>query len=111
MRTSVQKILGPKVAERCKDVWDLDEEGELNAVCHISRNIREFLRCCSGYIDYQYILTWPNEQMWRPSGHPNFWYMGGNLALCRVYSKFLALQIKAAEEGLSSKSKALDSKL
>jgi hypothetical protein len=42
--------------------------------------------------------------MWRPSGHPNFWYMGGNLALCRVYSKFLALQIKAAEEGLSAAS-------
>lgn len=35
MRTSVHKILGSKVAERCKDVWDLDEEGELNAVCHI----------------------------------------------------------------------------
>lgn len=26
--------------------------------------------------------------------------MGGNLALCRVYSKFLALQIKASQEGL-----------
>ena len=27
--------------------------------------------------------------------------MGGNLALCRIYSKFLALQIKAIEEGLT----------
>lgn len=26
--------------------------------------------------------------------------MGGNLALCRIYSKFLALQIKAVEAGL-----------
>lgn len=25
--------------------------------------------------------------------------MGGNLALCRTYSRFLALQIKASEEG------------
>ena len=33
MKTSVQKILGDKVASRCNDVWDLDEEGELNAVC------------------------------------------------------------------------------
>lgn len=32
MRTSVQKILGEKVASKCKDVWDLDEEGELRAV-------------------------------------------------------------------------------
>lgn len=30
--------------------------------------------------------------------------MGGNLAMCRVYSKFLALQIKAIEEGLNSQS-------
>ena len=39
--------------------------------------------------------------MWRPSGHPRFWYHGGNLALCRIYSKFLALQIKAAEVGVN----------
>lgn len=42
-------------------------------------------------------------QMWRPSGHPGFWYMGGNLAICRIYSKFLALQIKAIEAGLVDK--------
>ncbi|GLA34098.1 hypothetical protein AnigIFM63309_005518 [Aspergillus niger] len=71
MRTTVRKVLGDRVADRCRDVWDLDEEGEINA-------------------------------MWRPSGHPGFWYMGGNLALCRIYSKFLALQIKAIEAGLVS---------
>ncbi|KAK8100867.1 FAD/NAD(P)-binding domain-containing protein [Apiospora kogelbergensis] len=38
--------------------------------------------------------------MWRRSGHPGFWFMGGNLALCRYYGRFLALQIKALEEGL-----------
>ncbi|KAB8070445.1 hypothetical protein BDV29DRAFT_198004 [Aspergillus leporis] len=75
MRTTVRKVLGDKVADRCKDVWDLDEEGELNA-------------------------------MWRPSGHPGFWYHGGNLALCRIYSKFLALQIKAIEAGLVSSDQA-----
>ncbi|KAL4775076.1 hypothetical protein BDW60DRAFT_226712 [Aspergillus nidulans var. acristatus] len=69
MRTTVRKTLGGKIADRLRDVWDLDEEGELNS-------------------------------MWRPSGHPGFWYMGGNLALCRIYSKFLALQIKAVEAGL-----------
>lgn len=39
--------------------------------------------------------------MWRSSGHPGFWFMGGNLAFCRYYSKLLALQIKAKEEGLN----------
>lgn len=38
--------------------------------------------------------------IWRQSGHPGFWFMGGNLALCRFFSKRLALQIKATEEGL-----------
>lgn len=32
MRTTVRKVLGDQVADRCKDVWDLDEEGELQAV-------------------------------------------------------------------------------
>lgn len=34
MRTTVRKTLGDKVADRCRDVWDLDDEGELNAVCN-----------------------------------------------------------------------------
>lgn len=40
--------------------------------------------------------------IWRRSGHPGFWFMGGNLALCRYYSRLLALQIKATELGLYS---------
>lgn len=38
--------------------------------------------------------------IWRQSGHPGFWFMGGNLALCRYYSKILALQIKAVVEAV-----------
>ena len=38
--------------------------------------------------------------MWQNSGHPGFWFMGGNLAITRYYSRILALQIKAIEEGL-----------
>ncbi|POR35968.1 Putative indole-3-pyruvate monooxygenase [Tolypocladium paradoxum] len=38
--------------------------------------------------------------MWQRSGHENFWFHGGNLALCRFYSRLLALQIKGLEEGL-----------
>lgn len=87
MRTSARKIFGDTIADRCKDVWDLDEEGEVNAV-----RISKKMICALA----NHIL-----QMWRPSGHPNFWFMGGSLALCRTYSRFIALQIKAIEEGLS----------
>jgi hypothetical protein len=39
MRTSLRKTLGREVADRCKDVWDLDEEGEINAVStHFGRS-------------------------------------------------------------------------
>lgn len=38
--------------------------------------------------------------MWQKSGHPGLWFMGGNLALSRYYSRILALQIKAIEEGI-----------
>ncbi|KAJ5895074.1 hypothetical protein N7495_006765 [Penicillium taxi] len=40
--------------------------------------------------------------IWRRSGHPGFWFMGGNLALCRYYSRLLALQIKALEVGIAT---------
>lgn len=36
MRTTVRKVLGDKIADRCSDVWDLDAEGEVQAVsCHL----------------------------------------------------------------------------
>ena len=38
--------------------------------------------------------------IWQDSGQPGFWFHGGNLATARYYSKILALQIKALEEGL-----------
>ncbi|KAF7562243.1 hypothetical protein G7046_g1898 [Stylonectria norvegica] len=38
--------------------------------------------------------------IWQRSGHPGFWFHGGNLAMCRYYSRLLALQIKGLEEGL-----------
>ncbi|KZT00875.1 FAD/NAD-P-binding domain-containing protein [Laetiporus sulphureus 93-53] len=47
-------------------------------------------------------LTEEGEQRgaWRYIGLPNFWFMTGNLAMCRFHSKHLALQIKAIQEGL-----------
>ena len=38
--------------------------------------------------------------MWRRTGHPGFWFFGGNLALCRYFSRLLAVQIKALEEDI-----------
>jgi putative flavoprotein involved in K+ transport len=34
---------------------------------------------------------------------PGLWFIGGSLAQCRIYSKYLGLQIKAIEEGLLAK--------
>lgn len=40
--------------------------------------------------------------MWRPTGHPGAWFLAGGLAQCRIFSKVLALQIKARELGITS---------
>ncbi|MHB2022218.1 MAG: flavin-containing monooxygenase [Mycobacteriales bacterium] len=40
------------------------------------------------------------QAMWRRTGQPGFWIMGGSLQQCRPYSRYLALQIKGALEGL-----------
>lgn len=69
MRTQARIMFGDSVADKLKDVWGLNEEGEWRTI-------------------------------WQNSGHPGFWYHGGNLALCRFYSRLLALQIKGLEEGL-----------
>ncbi|PSR81951.1 hypothetical protein BD289DRAFT_372031 [Coniella lustricola] len=75
MRTQARAIFGDAVANRLRDIWGFDQQGEFRALC-------------------------------RPSGHPGFWFHGGNLAVCRYYSRLLALQIKAELEGLAMKEKA-----
>ena len=39
--------------------------------------------------------------MWMRTGQGGLWFIAGSFAQCRIYSKYLALQIKAAEEGLA----------
>lgn len=68
-RGTCRRIFGDEVADRVKNVWGFDEEGELRT-------------------------------MWRRTGHEGLWFMGGNLALCRYYSRMLALQLKALNEGV-----------
>ncbi|MDO9707823.1 flavin-containing monooxygenase [Paracraurococcus lichenis] len=40
------------------------------------------------------------RNMWRPTAQPGLWFTAGSLAQCRIYSHYLALQIKAREVGL-----------
>jgi putative flavoprotein involved in K+ transport len=47
---------------------------------------------------------WQGEprNMWKPTAQEALWFHGGNLALSRFYSKFVALQLKARMEGLET---------
>jgi cation diffusion facilitator CzcD-associated flavoprotein CzcO len=40
--------------------------------------------------------------MWRPTGQQGLWFLAGGLAQCRIFSKVLALQIKARELGIAA---------
>jgi cation diffusion facilitator CzcD-associated flavoprotein CzcO len=66
----VRKLFGDAVADRVGPVWGIDEE-------------RQELR-----------------NMWMRTGQPGLWFIAGSFAQCRIYSKYLALQIKAIEAGV-----------
>jgi len=66
----VRKLFGDGVADRVGPVWGIDEE---------EQELRN---------------------MWMRTGQPGLWFIAGSFAQCRIYSKVLALQLKAAEEGL-----------
>ena len=40
------------------------------------------------------------RNMWCRTPQPGLWFTAGSLAQCRIFSRYLALQIKACEEGL-----------
>jgi len=42
------------------------------------------------------------RNMFTRTAQPGLWFIAGSFAQCRIYSKYLALQIKACEEGLLS---------
>ncbi|TIV31779.1 MAG: NAD(P)/FAD-dependent oxidoreductase, partial [Mesorhizobium sp.] len=47
---------------------------------------------------------WQGElrNMWKPTAQEGLWFHGGNLALSRFYSKYVALQLKARMEGIAT---------
>jgi putative flavoprotein involved in K+ transport len=40
------------------------------------------------------------RNMWKRTAQPSLWFTAGSLAQCRIFSRYLALQIKALEEGM-----------
>jgi putative flavoprotein involved in K+ transport len=66
----LRRLFGDAVADRVGPVWGFDEK---------EQELRN---------------------MWTRTGQPGLWFIAGSFAQCRIYSKFLALQIKAVEEGL-----------
>ncbi|MET3912275.1 cation diffusion facilitator CzcD-associated flavoprotein CzcO [Bradyrhizobium sp. S3.3.6] len=46
------------------------------------------------------------RNMYARTGQPGLWFIAGSLAQCRINSKFLALQIKAIEEGILGRAAA-----
>ena len=43
------------------------------------------------------------NNMWKRTPQEGLWFVGGSFANCRTYSRYVAMQIKAIEEGLLSK--------
>ena len=46
------------------------------------------------------------RNMYCQTGQPGLWFIAGSFAQCRIYSKYLALQIKALEEGIMPRQSA-----
>ena len=42
------------------------------------------------------------RNMWKRTAQPGLWFTAGSLAQCRIFSRYLAIQIKALEAGLLS---------
>lgn len=62
-------LLGEDVAERVGPIWGFDTEDQ------------------------------ELRNMWVRTGQPGLWFIAGSFAQCRIYSKYLGLQIKGALDG------------
>jgi cation diffusion facilitator CzcD-associated flavoprotein CzcO len=74
MDALIRKLFGDATAERTGPVWGIDEDAQ------------------------------ELRNMWTRTGQPGLWFIAGSFAQCRIYSKFLAMQIKAQIEGLITSS-------
>lgn len=69
----VGSLFGPEVAGRVGPIWGFDAD---------SQELRN---------------------MWTRTRQPGLWFTGGSFSQCRIYSRFIALQIDAVEEGCLQK--------
>ena len=71
-------IIGPDMADKVGKVWGLGSDTTKDPG------------------------PWEGElrNMWKPTAQEGLWFHGGNLALSRYYSLYLALQLKARMEGI-----------
>jgi cation diffusion facilitator CzcD-associated flavoprotein CzcO len=72
----VSSLFGTEVAERVGPIWGFDAD-------------KQELR-----------------NMWTRTGQPGLWFTGGSFSQCRIYSRFIALQIDAIEAGRLEKAVA-----
>jgi phosphoribosylaminoimidazole carboxylase (NCAIR synthetase) len=84
MKYMVEEIFGPDVAEKMGDFWTLDKEGEIKGA---------FKPCGreSLYKSARQGFNWRWDVI-----DPALWYLGGTQGHARYYSRFVALQVKAA---------------
>ena len=68
----VEELFGKSVVDKIGPIWGFDDQ-------------RQELR-----------------NMWMQTKQPGLWFHAGSLAQCRIFSKFLALQIKAIQDGIIS---------
>jgi putative flavoprotein involved in K+ transport len=66
----VESLFGADVAARVGPVWGMNQE------------------------------TMELRNMWMPTAQPGLWFTAGSLSQCRIYSKYLALQINARVRGV-----------
>jgi cation diffusion facilitator CzcD-associated flavoprotein CzcO len=67
---NIRRLLGDDVAERIGPIWGFGDD---------SQELRN---------------------LWMRTRQPGLWFIAGSFAQCRIFSKYLALQIKACQEGM-----------
>ena len=80
MNQWARELISPEVADKVGKVWGLGSDTKADPG------------------------PWVGElrNMWKPTAQPNLWFHGGNLMQSRHYSLYLALQLKARFEGLTT---------